>query len=93
VFHFLTDSQDRDLYLQNLCRALKPDGHLIIATFADDGPQKCSGLDVERYDLEKLQTTIGDEFELITSFREQHRTPFDTTQSFLYAHFQRSAEL
>jgi SAM-dependent methyltransferase len=87
VFHFLTDAQDRELYLKNLRQALKPGAHFIIATFAEDGPEKCSGLRVERYDLDKMRQTLGADFELVQSFSEQHRTPFDTTQSFLYAHF------
>lgn len=87
VFHFLTDTKDRRLYLENLRRALRPNGHFIIATFAADGPEKCSGLDIERYDLEKLRKTVGADFELLESFREQHQTPFGTTQNFLYAHF------
>ena len=87
VFHFLTNPKDRELYLQNLKKSLKPNGHFIISTFADDGPLKCSGLEIERYSLEKMQQTIGSDFELIKSLRERHHTPFDTTQNFLYAHF------
>jgi SAM-dependent methyltransferase len=87
VFHFLTNPSDRELYLKNLRSALKPSGHFIIATFADNGPPKCSGLEVERYGIERLTQTVGRDFELIQSFREQHKTPFDTTQNFLYAHF------
>ena len=60
---------------------------MVIATFADDGPLKCSGLEVERYDIEKLQQTPGDGFALLKTFREQHTTPFDTTQSFIYGYF------
>jgi ubiquinone/menaquinone biosynthesis C-methylase UbiE len=92
VFHFLTEANDRAAYLKNLNRALKPDGHFIIATFADDGPQKCSGLDVERYNIEKLRRTVGQGFNLIQTFREQHRTPSDTTQNFIYAHFRRALQ-
>jgi hypothetical protein len=73
--------------LQNLKRALRLGGHLILATFAEDGPMKCSGLDVDRYDLRKMVNAVGPDFELAESKREQHRTPFDTTQSFQYAHF------
>jgi hypothetical protein len=58
-----------------------------MATFAHDGPLKCSGLDVERYDIEKLVGVLGPPFELVETFKEAHRTPFETTQSFLYAHF------
>jgi hypothetical protein len=92
VFHFLTDPKDRALYLRNLNSALKAKGHFIIATFADDGPEKCSGLAVERYDLPKLTQTIGAGFELIESFREQHKTPLGTTQNFLYAHFRKATQ-
>ena len=90
VFHFLTDPKDRAKYLDNLRRALKPAGHFLIATFADDGPERCSGLMVERYDIGKLTATVGDGFDLVRSFREVHTTPFDTEQSFLYAHFRKA---
>ena len=87
VFHFLTDEGDRELYLGNLRRAIKPGGHFILATFAEDGPLKCSGLDVERYDLNKMIETVGRDFELVESLREQHSTPSGKTQSFQFAHF------
>lgn len=90
VFHFLTEREDRRLYLENLRRTLKPDGHFIIATFADDGPEKCSGMQVERYDAEKLRKIIGEDFEFLESFTEHHETPFGTTQNFIYAHFRLS---
>lgn len=83
----MTDLKDRELYLKNLRRSLRPEGHFIVATFAEDGALKCSGLEVERYGLEKMRETIGEGFVLVQSFCEQHHTPFDTTQSFLYAHF------
>jgi hypothetical protein len=88
VFHFLTEPRDRELYLENLRRSLKVNGHFIIATFAENGALKCSGLEVERYSLEKMQETLGEDFKLLQSFREEHQTPFDTTQSFIYTHFQ-----
>lgn len=87
VFHFLTDHDDRERYLQNLKRSLKPNGYLILATFAEDGPLKCSGLDVERYSLEKMKVTLGAEFELVKGFREEHTTPFRTIQNFQYGCF------
>ncbi|MDQ3320894.1 MAG: hypothetical protein M3525_00335 [Acidobacteriota bacterium] len=67
---------------------MKSGGHFIIATFAEDGALKCSGLNVKRYGLEKMRETLGEGFELVRSFREEHQTPFGTTQSFPYAHFQ-----
>jgi hypothetical protein len=87
VFHFLTEFADRDRYLQNVRSSLKPGGHFILATFAEDGPMQCSGLWVERYDLARMIATVGPGFELVDSLREQHPTPFDTIQSFQYAHF------
>lgn len=89
VFHFLITPKDRGFYIENLRRALKPGGHLIIATFVDDGPAHCSGLTVERYSAEKLQKGLGDDFRLLRSFRENHQTPSGATQRFLYAHFQK----
>ena len=87
VFHFLTDSEDRRLYLANLRRTLRSNGHFIVATFADDGPEKCIGVLVERYDLEKLRKTLGADFEFLENFAEQPQTPFGTTQNFIYAYF------
>lgn len=89
VFHFLTSEALRKKYLDRLTGALRAGGDLIMATFADDGPLKCSGLDVCRYDIELLAATLGSKFELVETFREQHQTPFDTTQNFLYGHFRK----
>ena len=74
--------------MKNLRLTLKNNGHFVIATFAEDGALKCSGLDVRRYSLEELQETLGADFRLLQSFREEHQTPFNTNQSFIYAHFQ-----
>lgn len=77
------------MYLASLRRSLKPGGILIIATFADDGPVKCSGLEVERYSAEKLVATVGESFELLKSFKEMHKTPFGTEQNFVWTVFRR----
>lgn len=84
VFHFLTDAEDRRRYVSAASHALKPGAHLIIAAFAADGPLKCSGLNVVRYNSEDLQSEFGDAFRLIESDEENHQTPFDTTQKFTY---------
>ena len=84
VFHFLTAETDRKKYLAVLREALEPDAHLVIATFAEDGPEKCSGLPVERYDSEKLMRTLGDEFELLEQQVESHITPSGMEQKFNY---------
>lgn len=84
LFHFLTGAEQRTTYVEQLLHALKPGGHAIIATFGPQGPAKCSGLDTVRYDAESLQRELGPRFELIEHTTELHRTPFDTTQQFMY---------
>lgn len=91
VFHFLTEAEQRASYMQQLVRALKPGGHVVLATFGPDGPVKCSGLDAVRYDAESLTRALGHGFALIDSMLESHATPFGTTQQFLYALFQRAS--
>lgn len=87
VFHFLTASQDRVAYVRQVARSVKPGGHVIISTFGLQGPAKCSGLDVVRYDAESLQKEFGTTFRLVESSTELHQTPFGTTQQFLYCRF------
>lgn len=89
VFHFLVDHADRARYLENLRGALRPGGHAIFATFASDGPTRCSGLPVMRYSPELLTAELGDDFSLLRSFGDAHETPMGTTQSFLFALFRR----
>ena len=87
VFHFLTEPGDRERYRENLCRALRPGGHVIIGTFAPEAPPKCSGLPVQRYDLEALRETLGNEFELQRHKKELHVTPGGVEQMYLYCEF------
>jgi 2-polyprenyl-3-methyl-5-hydroxy-6-metoxy-1,4-benzoquinol methylase len=84
VFHFLTEKEARIAYVQQAMRVMRPGGHVIVGTFGPQGPQKCSGLDVVRYDAESLHEEFGTKFELVESFSENHTTPWDTTQQFLY---------
>lgn len=84
VFHFLTAPADRQRYLANLRQSLLPGGQVIIATFAADGPEQCSGLPVERYDAKKISAVLGDGFALQESRAEAHRTPAGKTQHFQY---------
>lgn len=92
VFHFMAMATDRDRYLQALRRSLAPDGHLIVATFGPDGPQRCSDLPVSRYRPAELGSTLGAEFELRDSLLHEHRTPSGRTQQFLYARLQRRGD-
>lgn len=91
VFHFLTEIDQQRKYRENLLKALKPRGHLIIGTFALEAPPKCSGLPVQRYNLEQLRETLGAEFELVCHRKEEHVTPGGVEQKYLYCHFQKSA--
>lgn len=86
VFHFLTDPNDRDAYVRQVARALKPDGHVIIGTFGPEGPVECSGMDVVRYDATSLHEEFGKRFRLVESMKQLHLTPFGTTQQFLYCY-------
>lgn len=89
AFHFLIDSSDRAAYVERLRSAVAPGGHVIIATFAPDGPEKCSGLPVQRHDSASLAAELGPEFELVETRSEMHHTPWDSTQAFQFSRFQR----
>lgn len=84
VFHFLTDEADRQAYLSQVLRSLKPDGRVIVATFGPEGPQRCSGLDVVRYDEESLPRQFGSLFQRVRCIEEQHTTPWGSVQEFVY---------
>jgi 2-polyprenyl-3-methyl-5-hydroxy-6-metoxy-1,4-benzoquinol methylase len=89
VFHFLTTADDRRAYIDAMLHSLKPEGHVIMATFAEDGPIQCSGLPIVRYTAEKLYAEIGDCFSLVKSIKEAHQTPTGSVQQFIYCHFHR----
>lgn len=82
VFHFLTDESDRETYLSVLHAALRPGGHVVLGTFAADGPERCSGLPVTRYSAEELAARFDDRFRVISTEREEHHTPAGTVQPF-----------
>ena len=86
VFHFLTVPNDRVAYVRQVAQAVKQGGHVIVSTFGPEGPTKCSGLNVVRYDSESLHNEFGVHFRLLGSTKELHQTPFGTTQQFLYCY-------
>lgn len=90
VFHFLRDPVQRAAYVASVRRALKPGGIVIMATFALDGPQQCSGLDVLRYDAAGLQREFGPSFVLVDTVDETHRTPWGGQQQFVYCVLRRA---
>jgi SAM-dependent methyltransferase len=89
VFHFLTDEADRRKYVDQARQTLPEGGHLIIASFADDGPKRCSDLDVCRYNAASMAAEMGEGFSLIREARETHVTPRGTPQAFFYGVFRR----
>ena len=84
AFHFLTESTERKAYVRQAAHAVKLGGYVIVSTFGPEGPTKCSGLDVVRYDAESLHREFGVHFRLLESTKELHKTPFGTIQQFLY---------
>jgi SAM-dependent methyltransferase len=89
TFHFLTEESARQAYVENLRAALKPDGHAIIATFAADGPERCSGLPVSRYDAVGLARALGTSFKLLSQRRYIHTTPWGSPQPFQFSLLER----
>jgi trans-aconitate methyltransferase len=89
VFHFLTEAADRQAYLQALQAAIPRGGHVILASFAPDGPKSCSGLPVRRYAPEEVQAELGAEFDLLHSWADTHATPSGDQQAFTWCVFQR----
>jgi SAM-dependent methyltransferase len=86
VFHFLTSPEDRRKYVAAVLRAVRPKGHVIVATFAEDGPAQCSGLPVVRYRPEELHAEFGPSFALLQHEKEEHHTPSGTVQEFVYCY-------
>ena len=86
VFHFLTEPAARAAYVRQVARAVKAGGHVIVATFGPEGPAKCSGLDVARYDPEALHDEFGARFQLLRHLTELHHTPAGSIQQFTYCY-------
>ena len=86
VFHFLTGEREREAYVAVVMHAVKPGGHVIVATFAEDGPLQCSGLPVVRYSPQGLHAEFGNPFTLLKHEREEHHTPSGSVQKFIYCY-------
>lgn len=86
VFHFLTSAAERHAYVRAVLRAVKPGGHVIVATFAEDGPEQCSGLPVRRYRAGELHAEFGEPFLLLRHEKEAHQTPAGGVQQFVYCY-------
>jgi 2-polyprenyl-3-methyl-5-hydroxy-6-metoxy-1,4-benzoquinol methylase len=90
AFHFLTDTRDRAAYAERVRKSVRPGGHVIIGTFALDGPERCSGLAVARHDALSLGQMLGSSFTLVESRRHDHQTPGGGPQRFQFSRFQRT---
>ena len=86
VFHFLTEPKQREAYVDAVLHSVKKGGHVMVATFASDGPERCSGLPVMRYEAEGLHADFGAHFELLHHEKDEHRTPGGRIQNFLYCY-------
>ncbi len=89
VFHFITDSEGIKKYISLCNEYINKEGVLIIGTFAEDGPLKCSGLEIKRYSINNLKELFKENFEFIEGFKKLHSTPFDTEQSFTFCVFRK----
>ena len=92
AFHFLTGVEDQLAYAQCVRRAVRPGGHVIIATFALDGPERCSGLPVVRHNAASIGLVLGTSFEFVESRRHDHETPSGTIQRFQFSRFRRNSD-
>jgi SAM-dependent methyltransferase len=88
AFHFLTEPRDRAAYAANVRHAVRPGGHVIIGTFALDGPERCSGLPVARHDAASIGQVLGQSFKLVETRRHDHETPSGVIQRFQFSRFQ-----
>ena len=89
VFHFITENKSIDKYISLCNEYINIGGTLIIGTFAEDGPLKCSGLEIKRYSIDDLENLFKENFELAEGFKMSHKTPFDTQQSFIFCVFKK----
>jgi SAM-dependent methyltransferase len=86
VFHFLRAEEQRRRYVEAVLRSLKPGGHVVVATFGLEGPERCSGLEVARYDANGLHAEFGSPFVKLSSATEVHQTPWGSEQQFVYCY-------
>ena len=86
VFHFLREGADRERYVAAVRRSVKPGGHVLVATFGPQGPERCSGLEVVRYSPDQLHAEFGDEFQKVGALTEVHTTPWGSEQQFIYCY-------
>ncbi|HZX58904.1 MAG TPA: class I SAM-dependent methyltransferase, partial [Mucilaginibacter sp.] len=93
AFHFFTDMNEQERYLDSVHQYLKPNGYLVLSTFSTEGPETCSGLPVQQYSENSLSKLFNRYFEKIRCFTKMHITPFHTVQSFVFCSFQNTKQV
>jgi SAM-dependent methyltransferase len=89
-FHFFTEATDIQHYKSNVIANTNQNAHIIMGTFSEDGPLKCSGLPIAQYSVDKMEAVFSKDFELENCFTEDHETPFDTVQNFIFCHYKKN---
>ncbi|MBF7093236.1 class I SAM-dependent methyltransferase [Flavobacterium sp. ALJ2] len=89
VFHFLTDDENINKYVSVIENAINPNAHFLLGTFSENGPLKCSGLEIKQYSEKNMKDTFQNNFEALRCFTENHITPFNTTQNFQFCGFRK----
>lgn len=90
AFHFLTDEEDVEKYVDTVSKYVENEGFLVVGTFSEQGPKKCSGIDITQYSENSLKKIFDQDFENIKCFTIDHKTPFDTIQNFVFCSFRKS---
>ena len=90
AFHFLTREEEVANYLKAAQQAINPDGIMVIGTFSEQGPTKCSGIEIQQYSEERMQELMSTGFQKIDCITVDHQTPFDTTQNFIFCSFKKN---
>jgi ubiquinone/menaquinone biosynthesis C-methylase UbiE len=89
AFHFLTAQTDIDNYISTVQKSISPNGYLVMGTFSENGPKKCSGIEIKQYSEKSMSALFTEGFELINSFTTDHNTPFNTVQNFIFCCFKK----
>lgn len=91
AFHFLTDKQEISNYVDTISSFVKPGGYLVLGTFSEQGPTKCSGIEIKQYSENTMTNLLTDFFNKIRCITVDHKTPFNTLQNFIFCSFRRLA--
>ena len=89
VFHFLTEEESINKYVAIISNSINQNGNFLLGTFSENGPLKCSGLEIKQYSENAMKHTFNESFQAMKCFTENHTTPFDTTQNFQFCGFKK----